>query len=250
MSITRFFSNVKYLCLEQILEVRSYWVLFAVFSLLLPLTMIFGLTRIGGQADDTALMVRVIVGTAIFWLANDGITILAVRVATMHRDGTLIYYASLPISKSSLITALILSRAFISLPGVVSPLVLAPILFHFSANLHPLLLFIIPLTMLLLSMAGMALGLLSRNVEFVTNATYVILYILAMATPLFLPIEALPAPLQWLSRLLPTTYATEALGILLNGAPNATFWIDAAVLMGMAVICVFVLERKLPWHVD
>ena len=45
----KFLGDVKVLWLEQILEIRSYWVMYAGLSLLLPLIMVFGFSRFGGD---------------------------------------------------------------------------------------------------------------------------------------------------------------------------------------------------------
>ena len=68
-------------------------------------------------------------GTMIFAIAQEGFSTMAVRVSSMHRDGMLIYYASLPIRKSALILALLLSRFVLMISPVLAPIMIAPLLY-------------------------------------------------------------------------------------------------------------------------
>jgi ABC-2 type transport system permease protein len=250
MKITRFLSNVKYLWLEQLLELRPYWHFHLAYSLLVPLILTFGLTRIAGQIDNAELTLRVVIGSAIFMLANEVFSAIAVRVTTMYREGMIIYYASLPISKMSLIVALMLARSVIALPGLVAPLLLAPIVFNYHVVYHPLLLLIVPLTALLLATVGMIVGLLIKAVEVTQAVTYAVVILIFLATPVFIPAEILPVPLRIASQFLPFTYASEALNLALRGTIDAQFWIDTAILGAMMIVCFFVLERRLQWQTD
>jgi ABC-2 type transport system permease protein len=250
MKITRFLLNVKYLWLEQLLELRPYWHFHLAYSILLPLTLTFGLTRISGQIDNAVLTFRVVIGSAIFMLANEIFSAVAVRVTTMYREGMLVYYASLPISKTSLIVALMLSRSLIALPGIVAPLLLAPIVFNYQVVLHPLLLLIIPLIALLLAALGMIVGLLTKAVEVTQGVTYAVVILIFLATPVFIPTEILPIPLRIVSLFLPFTYASETLNLALHGTIDATFWTDITILGAMMIGCLLVLERRLQWRTD
>ena len=92
--LPKFFVDIKFLFLEQILEVRYSWYLYLVFSVILPITMVFGFTRLGGQRTDAAGLIYIISGSAIFAVASDGLYMLALRIGSMKKDGMLLYYAS------------------------------------------------------------------------------------------------------------------------------------------------------------
>src|SRR5437764_8963678 len=99
--LTKFLVDLKYLWLEQMLEVRTTWYWFAIFSLLMPISMVFGFGRIGSGLSDRNSLVYIITGAAIFAAASEGLMGTSQRVGTMKKEGMLVYYASLPISKAA-----------------------------------------------------------------------------------------------------------------------------------------------------
>src|SRR5262249_50928120 len=151
--------------LEQILEIRSYWLMYVGLSLILPLIMVFGFSRFGGDLSDPSVLIRMIGGTMIFAIAQEGFSNMAMRVSAMHRDGMLIYYASLPIRKTALILALVLSRVILLLPPVLVPITIAPLVYHVSLHYDFMLILLLPLLALLFSALGVAFGLLVESVE-------------------------------------------------------------------------------------
>jgi ABC-2 type transport system permease protein len=100
--------DLKYLWLEQILGVRATWYWMLLFSLVLPLAMVFGFARIGGIAPDAQRLLYVISGSAIFAATQDGLYGLAVRIGAMKQNGQLIYYMSLPSSRVAFVVAMVL----------------------------------------------------------------------------------------------------------------------------------------------
>lgn len=250
MKMGKFFSDIKYLLLEQLLELRPYWFFYLAYTLALPLMITFGLTNIAGQTGNVDLTFRVVVGSAVFMLANECFCGVAIRVTTMYHDGTIAYYASLPISKMALILALLLSRLVMVALGIVAPLVLAPILFNFHVVYHPLLILVVPLTTFLLATIGMIVGLLTKMVEVTQTATYITMFLLVLATPVFISSETLPVPLRVASQILPFTYIAEVFNRLLGGMVDTQFWIDVVILSVMAVGSFLILDRRLKWQSD
>src|SRR4051812_42544681 len=95
---SKFLIDLKYLWLEQMMEVRTTWYWFVVFGMFMPLSMVFGFARIGAGLTDRTSLIFIISGAAIFAVATEGIVTMAQRVGTMKKEGMLVYYASLPIS--------------------------------------------------------------------------------------------------------------------------------------------------------
>src|SRR4051794_24558401 len=84
--VRKFLVDLKFLWLEQILEIRATWYWLLTFSLVLPLAMVFGFARIGGMTPDRARLLYVISGAAIFAATNDGLYGLAVRIGSMKQS--------------------------------------------------------------------------------------------------------------------------------------------------------------------
>lgn len=246
--VSKFMIDLKFLWLEQMMEVRTTWYWFVVFGMFMPLSMVFGFARIGSGLSDRTSLIFIISGAAIFAVATEGIVTMAQRVGTMKKEGMLVYYASLPISKVAFIIAIMFSRLIVALPGMVMPILIGPLLY--KVNLEPSLwiFILLPLTALALSAIGMVLGSLISSLELVSVITNVLIFVLLMGAPVFIPVESLPLPLQIMGYLLPPTYAADALRHALDGSTGTAFYLDLAALVAMTLISFYVLARWLKWR--
>ncbi|MBZ0302194.1 MAG: ABC transporter permease [Anaerolineae bacterium] len=247
-NMTKFFVDLKFLWLEQMLELRRTWYWFVVFSCFLPIAMVFGFTRIGSGLTDASSLIFIISGSAIFAATNEGLYMLAVRIGTMKKEGTLIYYASLPISKTAFMVAILLSRLIITFPGMIAPLMFGAWLYGVDITLNAWGLIVILLAALALANVGMALGMLIDSLELIQIIVNILLFILAMAGPIFSPMSALPLPLQILSYALPPSYAAAALRSTLNGTMDSTFFANILVLVVMTIGGFILSARTLRWR--
>lgn len=246
--VSKFLVDLKYLWLEQMLEVRTTWYGYAVFSILLPLTIVFGFARIGSGLQDPTSLLYIVSGAAVFAVANDGIYSMAIRTGSMKKDGTLTYYASLPISKIAFLMAMIFSRLLLTLPGMIIPLLFGRLVYHIDVVLSPWLVILMPLTALSLSAIGMAVGVLIDNLEIIQMVVNLLLFVLIMAAPVFMPMAALPLPLQLLAYCLPPSYAADAMRQALSNTIGVTFFSDVGILTGMTLISFVILNRWLTWR--
>jgi ABC-2 type transport system permease protein len=246
--LSKFVVDLKILWLEQMLEVRTSWYLFVIFSMVMPVAIVFGFARIGNGLSDRTSQLFIISGSAILTCTSDGIMGVALRVGSLKKEGTLVYYASLPISKTAFILAVIFSRLPLTLPGLLTPLLVGPLLNGAQLEFSLWVLLLIPLTGLTLSVIGMAIGSLLDSLELISIITNVLIFILLSAAPIFMPVAALPLPLQILSYFLPPSYAAEALRQALGGAIGPAFYLDLFVLLLMAGISFFVVGRWLSWR--
>lgn len=248
IGFTKFLVDFKVLFIEQMLEVRTLWYWMAVFSIFMPLSMVFGFARIGSGLQDQNSLVYIITGSAIFAVATDGITTMAQRIGTMKKEGMLVYYASLPISKTAFIMALLFSRTIVSLPGMLTPLIIGPLFYSVKLDFSFWALILLPLTGLAMSVIGMALGTLLNNLEFIAVVSNILIFLLLFAAPVFIPLEALPLPMQIFAYVLPPTYAAEALRLALSGTVNGAFYLDLGILLATTLLSLYALNRWLRWR--
>jgi ABC-2 type transport system permease protein len=241
--------DLKYLWLEQMLEIRTLWYWYFVFSLFLPLAMVFGFARMGSGLTDHASLIYIISGSAIFSVANDGLYTVAVRIGSMKKEGMLLYYASLPISKIAFVIATVLARLIVTLPGMLAPLVFGSVVYHVNLEFSLWIVLLLPLVALAMCSIGMALGSFITSLEMIQIIVNMLLFMLVMAAPVFIPVQALPLPLQVIGYLLPPTYAADALRHALNGTIGTAFYTDIAVLVVMIIISFYVLNRWLRWQI-
>lgn len=247
--LRKFAVDLKYLWLEQMLEIRTIWYWYFIFSLVLPLSMVFGFARMGSGLTDTASLIYIISGSAIFSVANDGLYTMAVRIGSMKKEGMLLYYASLPISKVAFVAAIMLSRLTVTLPGMLAPMLFGSLLYKVDLHFSLWIILLLPLTALALSAIGMALGSLIHSLEMVQIIVNLLLFVLIMAAPVFIPWQSLPLPLQLFAYILPPSYAADALRHVLSGAIDTAFYIDVLVLSGLTLISFVILNRWLNWRI-
>ncbi|MBA2362175.1 MAG: ABC transporter permease [Chloroflexia bacterium] len=247
MSVNRHWTEFRYLFVVQLLEERGFLAGTIFFTTVFPLLLVFGLGVVGdGQSPDG--LTYIITGSAVSSLTFVGITMVAQSLAWMKERGDFLYYASLPISKSSLLLAVIASKLVLQMPGIVVALVGGGLLYGLDFELNPLLLIILPLTALALSGMGAALGLLSPSLQLVNLLSQVAGIVVLFAAPVMIPMESLPLPLQWFGRLLPPTYAADALRRAVAGVTDVQLLVDLAVLAFAAALSLVGISRGLRWR--
>ncbi|SEG14402.1 ABC-2 type transport system permease protein [Nonomuraea solani] len=244
----RLLVDFKYLWLEQMLEVRTTWTWSLLFGLLMPVAMVFGLSRIGGGLNDPTSLLYIVSGAAIFSVATEGVATLAQRIGVIKTDGMMVYYASLPISKASFVGALVLSRLILIMPGLITPMVAAGLMYDVDFTISPALLLVLPLSCLALSAIGLAIGTLINSMDLIVVITNLLIFVLLLAAPVLIPPESLPLPLQVLGYLLPPTYAADALRHTLSGDLGAAFTLDIVVLTAMTVFGLAGAARWIRWR--
>jgi ABC-2 type transport system permease protein len=245
--MARYWLEFRLLFAIQMLEERVMWVLTLFFTTFFPLFMVFGLGSIGsGQTRDGLLYV--ITGSTVVSLVTVGITMVSQQVSFMKEQGVFLYYASLPISKGSLLLAVMASRLILQLPGIVVALVGGSMLYHFRVAPNPLLLLILPLTALALSGVGAALGLLLPSPQLVSLVSQVAIILVLFGAPVLIPIAHLPLPLQAFGLLLPPTYAADALRRAIGGLADARLLLDLIVLSLFAALSLAAVTRGLRWR--
>ena len=84
-----------------------------------------------------------------------------------------------------------------------------------------------------------------ENLEILHMITNILMFVMVMATPVFIPIEALPLPLQIFGYFMPPTYAAEALRHALLGAIDSAFYLNLAILFSMTIAGFVIVNRWL-----
>ncbi|MGW6295328.1 ABC transporter ATP-binding protein/permease [Streptomyces sp. NPDC055058] len=240
--------DLKYLWLEQMLEVRTTWSWVLMFGLLMPAAMVFGLTRIGNGLSDEQSLLFIVSGAAIFSVANEGIGTLAQRIGVLRQDGMMVYYASLPISRISFLAAMVFSRLLLILPGLITPMITAKLMYDTDFVISPALLIVLPLSCMALSAIGLAIGTLVRSMDLLLVIVNLMIFVLLLVAPVLIPIESLPVPLQVFGYLLPPTYAAESLRLALMGDFGTTFLLNIAALSAMTAVGLAGANRWLRWR--
>jgi ABC-2 type transport system permease protein len=246
--MTRAWTELRFLFVALLLEERSWWFGTLTISALFPLLLVFGMGYVGGARSPEELA-YVVSGSVVVSLTTMGVTVLAQGLASARERGELLYYASLPISKASFIGAFVAAKLLMQLPGVLVALVGGSLIHGTPLAPSPAALLVIPLAALSLSGAGAALGLLSPSYQATNALSQLLLFVVLFASPVMIPADLLPTPLQWLGYLLPPTYAADALRRGLSNTLDARLLLDLAVLAAFAAASLVGIARGLPWRV-
>lgn len=245
--MSRRWMEFRYLFAVQVLEERAWLAGTVFFTTIFPLLIVFGLGKIGGGQTAEGLA-YIITGSAVSSLTFVGVTMVAQTLSQMKERGEFLYYASLPISKDSLLLAVMASKLLLQMPGIVASLVGGSLMYGLAFEPSPVLLLILPLSALALSGLGAALGILAPSQELVNVLSQIIGIFVLFAAPVMIPIESLPAPLQWAGLLMPPTYAADALRRALTGVTDARLALDIGVLALCAAVSLLAITKGLRWR--
>ncbi|MEU1806780.1 ABC transporter ATP-binding protein/permease [Streptomyces sp. NPDC019937] len=244
----RFGTSFKYLWFEHMLTVRTSWHVHMVFGIFMPLTMVFGFSRIGSGLTDELSLTYIASGSGVFAIAALGTTAIAQRIGAIKAEGSMLYYASLPISKVAFVMAFVAARLLLIAPGLVTSLIAVRLLYGLDLTLSPMLLIVYPLTALPLAALGLVIGSLIDRIELISIVTYVLNFVLLLGAPLLIPAKALPLPLKALSWVMPTTYGSDAIRRSVSDNIDATFGLDILVLTVMTALALTIADRSLRWR--
>lgn len=244
----KFWTDLSCLWQEQMAEVRVNWMWYALFSVMLPIILVFGFTRIGtGLTDETSLL-YIISGSIILSLASDGIYGMAIKIGEMKHENTLIYYTSLPINRLAFILSLILSRLIVTLPGMIVPLLYGVIFYDFEVNINIWMLLLVPMISISFAIIGLFIGIWIKSLNLIQLAVNALLFVTLLASPVFMPLEALPVPLQAFAYVLPMSYAAAALRDSLMGNFSVEFYLNMAVFFITTAGTVMIIMRYWQWR--
>jgi ABC-2 type transport system permease protein len=188
---------------------------------------------VGGKNGDVS-GAQVVSGASVLVVAFIGLNLLAQRFGALKANGGLDYYAALPVPSSVVVLATAASYATFAVPGTVVTAVAGVLMY--DLGWVPLLL--LPVVMLVAGAAlagvGAAIGLLAPKPEIAT-----VLGQLGMSAVIFLdlvPAHRLPAGVQALRAIVPSTYAADAFAG--SFAPHPDSWLivrDLGVCCAVAV---------------
>jgi ABC-2 type transport system permease protein len=158
---------------------------------------------------------QVVAGATVLVVAFVALNLLAQRFGLLRGSGALDHYATLPVPGAVVVLATAASYATFTLPGAVLTGVVGALLYGLPLAHLWVLALVLPLAGASLAGVGACLGLLAPRPELATVAGQ-----LGMSGVLFLgivPQDRMPAAVQVLRAVVPSTYATDALASSFDG---------------------------------
>lgn len=175
---------------------------------------------------------QVVAGSTVLVVAFVALNLLAQRFGMLRGTGALDHYATLPVSGGLVVLATAASYATFTVPGAVVTGIVGSLLYGLPLAHLWVLVVVLPLAGASLAGLGACLGLLAPRPEIATVAGQ-----LGMSGVLFLgiiPEARLPAVVQAVRAVVPSTYATDAL------ASSYSRHLDANLLFRDLGVCLVV----------
>ncbi|MEM7798438.1 MAG: ABC transporter permease [Chloroflexota bacterium] len=168
--------------------------------------------------------------------------------AYMRATGTLGYFATLPIQRSVIVWATLLSFFVIFLPALILIIFLGAWLLNIPLNIHPLIFLVAPIATTPLAALGALIGTTARRPESAMEINRLLTLVLLFIGPIYTPPETLPNFLIVLGRFSPATYVSSALQQVLVGPVTNQLWMDMLALLGFTIVSLAVVLRFMDWR--
>jgi ABC-2 type transport system permease protein len=155
-----------------------------------------------------------------------------------------------PIPRSTVLASQGVARLVLAVVQTVVLLATGRLLFgiHISSNIPGMAAFVLLGSLVFLGF-GLAVSGLARSEEAVPALVQVVSFPMMFLAGVFWPIDNFPAFIQPLSRLLPLTFLGDGLRqVMVNGTPLNPLWLDAAALVGWAVLGGALAVRLFRWE--
>ena len=218
----------------QLARVRTAWRPYLIVSSAMPLGIAVLMRAIMEDDQVAEFGEQIVAGSAVLAIAMTAVVMLAQRVASLRESGGLDFYATLPVSRGSLILSILISFAIFSLPGTIIVAGLGALLFDLSLAALWAAVPVWALGSFALAGLGVAVGFAAPDEQLAGMYSN-----LAMMAVLFLgiiPTAKLPGWLEPLRAVLPSTYAVDALKPGLAGSfTSGQIW-DLLLLVGFGTL--------------
>lgn len=174
----------------------------------------------------------------------------AVTVVTQRENKLLRRLGATPLPRSTLVGAQVVQRVIMSFMQAVILIAVGKLFFNvdFTRDLPALLAFVV-LGTLAFTALGFMVGAIAPNAESAMPIVQFIALPMLFLSGIFFPIDATPAFLGPIIRIMPLTYLADAVRqSTVNAAAIAPLWADAAILCGWLVVAFAVSVRVFRWE--
>ena len=170
------------------------------------------------------------------------------HVVFMRFQGTLEYFATLPIHKHTLILAIIIAFFLLSLPALLMLLIIGSALLRVALAPHPLLLLVLPLCVMPMSAIGALIGVSVGSPQQGNALSVLTAFLFGGLGPVLFPADRLPDILRPIGLINPAARASSALRQTLIGPLDQQIALDLAIVFSFALCVFYVVGKKLDWR--
>lgn len=233
------------LLMMELANWRWSWHSMILTGMLAPITSLLALHMF---AHDAGSLGYILTGNMIMSLLFGNLDKVCSRFSYMRFAGTLDYFATLPVSRGSVVAASACSFLLLSLPGLATTALIGAIVLHLPLHVHWTLAPTVVLGALSLAGVGAILGCKAHTPQ--EAGAFSLMTTLAMVSlgPVIIPPDRLPAAIIALGKLSPATYAASALRQALLGPVESAIWRDLAVLALFSAVSLCLAGRWIDWR--
>jgi len=231
----------------QFAAIRTGWQWFFLMSSAIPLGLLLFLKFVASTANTTT-MLYYITGNVVVSLMFNSVSMLSGQLSWARQNKTFDFYAGLPVSRTVLILAAVAVSVLFSLPGMVVLTLLGMWIFHLLLAPSPLVLAVLLLAPMTLSGLGAMIGVLAPNQQVANVLSNLALIVVMFLSPVLVRASALPGILQATARLLPPTYAADALRQTLAGRVTVGVGVDLLIMLAFTVGSLYLVTARLDWR--
>lgn len=231
----------------QFAAIRTGWQWFFLVSSAIPLGILTFLKFVAPMARGGTVLYYV-TGNVVIALMLNSFAMLAGQLAWARQSKSFDFYAGLPISRTALILASVAIAVLFAIPGMILLLIAGALMFHLHFTPNPLVVAVLLLAPMALAGLGAVIGILAPNQQVANVITNLGLVLVMFLSPVLAPASALPGILQITARLLPPTYAADALRQTLAGHVTAGVGFDLLMLVLFTVASLYLVTTRLDWR--
>lgn len=232
----------------QFSKVRRTWF----FHFLIPSLIAFGTVWLGSRLAAVGSFPavgaeRYVTGAIFVAVMFTSVNSVAHDAALAKQLGEIEYLSTFPLSRWTLLLAMLTLPVLYALPSVGVILLAGRWLLHVHPTPGPEFALIIVVTDLMLAGFGTLLG-LYLPLRLATTVSAALPLMLMMFSPLLVPPDAFPRWMGVVGRILPTTLAVDVMQTSLFGSMTAAQWVRLAVIAALAVGLVALVVRLPGWR--
>ncbi|MDF2629140.1 MAG: type transporter [Symbiobacteriaceae bacterium] len=228
-------------------DYRSTWTIQTFFGFVMPLGMIYLFKYIdSGLTQERAVFI--LGGNLVTSIAYGPVMLLMNRIGWSRQIRSFDYWANLPVSPLTWVLAMSAVSLLLALPGLIAVYVMGCLLLGLSMAGGLALLPLIPLATLSLTGVGAFLGAYAKNYQVANVLANAVVGFVSFLSPIMIPMEHMPAPMQWIARLVPTTYAADGFRSVLAGNFGPGLAYDILILVLLMVVSLVAVHQKLNWR--
>jgi ABC-2 type transport system permease protein len=225
---------------------KPWMLLRGAFQVLMTVGFVIGMSFV--VPDVTPAMARhLVTGSPALILLTMGLVFVPQIVATDRLRGTFDFMLSLPVPRMALLASDATIYFLLTLPAIIIALWIGSVYHDFSLQVSPLVIPVFLFISLTGTFVGYALGLAVPRPQMVTAATQVLLFIIAVFSPVIYPIEKLPDWMVAIHRILPIQYMADlSRGTLSDIDVNLgpAFGVTGAWCVVTFLFCYIVMKRR------